>query len=119
MQAGDLSMPVSLQRQSLKIRLREFTLPPIGDGLVLGRDAPVGCSAFRKALSLLVAYPYEHIELDDDIISDILVRQAILRRAPREFLVEFVLKHIKPRMGSEEVLHLDIDAELVIEGDAL
>lgn len=99
--------------------MKEFAIPVINDGLVLGRAAPIGCVAFRKALELLVTTPFEHIEMDDEVIGDILVRRAILRRLPREQLVAFVLQRLKPLMGPEEILHLDLTAEILIEEESL
>jgi hypothetical protein len=86
---------------------------------VLGREAPIGCAAFKKALELLVVSPFEHIELDDDVIADILVRRVFLRRLPKEYLVQFVLQRIKPLMGSEEIMQLDLSAEILIQDETL
>jgi hypothetical protein len=69
----------------------------------------------RRALELLVKSPFEHIELaDDDIISDILVRKALLRRVPKGDLIDFVLTHIKPLLGAEEVLQVDVDVNVFL-----
>lgn len=106
-------------KQLLRVRVKEFRIPPICGGVVLGREAPIGCAAFRKALELLVVSPFEHIELDDEVISDILVRRAFLRRVPRNYLIQFVLQRIKPLMGAEEIMQLDLDAEIQIEDEAL
>lgn len=112
-------MPVNEAKHSVKARVREFSVPPIHDALILGRQSPIGCVAMRKALDLLTTQPFEHIELKDDIIGDILVRAAILRRVPREKLVEFVRTHIKPMMADNEVLHLDLETEVIVEDHRL
>lgn len=106
----------NVDRQCLiRAKLKEFGIPPIHDGLVLGKMAPIGCSAIRKALDLLVASPFDHIEVEnDDVISDIIVRAAVLRRLPQETLIRFVLNRIKPLMGREEILHLDLDVEVLL-----
>lgn len=106
-------------QHTVRARVKEFGMPPIHDGLVLGRQAPIGCAAIRKAISLLVASPFEHIEVDDAIISDVLVRASLLRRLPKDKLVAFVLSHIKPLMTAEEVLHMDMDVEVALEPRAL
>lgn len=82
---------------------------------MLGRRAAIGCNAIRKSLSLLMTYPFAHIELEDEVISDILVREAVLRRIPKEQLIEFVLQRIKPLMDDTEILHLDVETELHLE----
>ncbi len=106
-------------KYAINARIREFTLPPISDGLVLGRDAPIGCVAFKKALALLVTAPFEHIELEDDVVSSLFIRKAVLRRVPQEYLVSFVLKRLKPLMGPEEILHLDLSTEILVEEEGL
>jgi hypothetical protein len=102
-------------KHSLRVVIKEFHMPPIRDGVILGRESPIGCQAFRRALELLVVTPFEHIELEDEVVADILVRRAILRRLSRDYLTAFVLDRIKPLMGPEEILHLDLHAELLIE----
>ena len=105
-------------QHSLKVRIKEFAIPPIHDGLVLGKTSPIGCGAIRKAIDLLVPSPFEHIEVHDEVVGDVLVRSAILRRIPQEKLVAFVLRRIKPLMGPEEILHLDLDAEVTLEEES-
>ena len=100
---------------SLSVRVNEFAMPPVTDGLVLGKDAPIGFSAITKALNLLIADHLESIEIEDDIISHILIRRAILHRIPKEKLVAFIRDRVKPLMCLQDVLHLDIKAEVVIE----
>jgi hypothetical protein len=103
------------RQHRLRVRISEFRLPPIEDGLVLGNRSPIGHIAIGKALSLLSSTSYEHISITDDVISDILIRSAVLRKISVEAIVAFVLREIKPLMGSDEILHLDLDVELLIE----
>lgn len=98
----------------LRVLVREFRIPPVQDALVLGRKAGIGCYAIRKALHLLMAAPFVHIELDDEVISDLIVRETVLRRFPRQQLVTFVLERIKPLMKEEEILHLEIETEIAL-----
>jgi len=98
----------------LRVQIREFKIPPVQDALVLGRKAAIGCHAIRKALHLLMAAPFVHIELDDEVVSDLIVRDTVLRRFPRDQLVTFVLERIKPLMKAEEILHLEVQAEIAL-----
>jgi hypothetical protein len=102
-------------KYTIKARVREFGVPPIHDALVLGKNSHIGCAAIRKAVEFLVASPFDHIEFEDDVISDIIVRRSILRRMPEEKLVAFVLSQIKPLMTADEILHLDLEVEIAIE----
>ncbi len=97
------------------IKLREFRVPPVRHGLVVGCKAAIGCYAIRKALHLLMATPFAHIELEDEVISDIIVREAVLRRFPRDQLIAFVLERVKPLMGEGEILDLEIDTEVFLD----
>jgi hypothetical protein len=103
------------KRYNISARVREFRIPPIEDALVLGREATIGCVAIREALGLLMAQPFAHIEIQDDIISDIIVRERLLQRIPKEPLIDFVLTHIKPLMSAGEILHLELGAEIHVE----
>lgn len=99
----------------IRAQLSEFSLPPITDGLVLGRLSPIGHVAVGKALNLLTTTSFDHLQIEDEVISDVLVRTAILRKASREQLINFVLQEIKPLMGAEEIIHLDLKIEVMVE----
>jgi len=111
--------PPANMKHSVKVRVREFGVPPIHDVLVLGKQSPIGCAAIRKAIEFLVASPFEHLEFEDDVISDIIVRSAILRRIPKDKLIAFVLSQIKPLMTADEILHLDLEVEVAMEAESL
>lgn len=104
-----------MQRRIINMRAREFVLPPIVDGLVLGRFSPIGQVAVGKALALLMTTPFEHVPIEDDVIGDVLVRSAILRKIDVDTLRRFVIDHVKPLMGPEEILHLDLEVEIALE----
>jgi hypothetical protein len=106
-------------KNGLVARITEYQIPPFRDALVLGREASIGCHAVRRALSLLVKTPFTHIELDDEVIGDILIRENLLRRIPQEQIVAFVLNHVKPMMGAEEVLQVDLDIEVIMVAPVL
>lgn len=108
-------MNQAIIKNTVAARVTEYEIPPIRDALVLGRDAPIGCQAMRRALTLLVKTPFEHIEIDDPVVSDLLVRTSLLRRISQDRLVGFVLERVKPLMGLDEVLHLELDVEVLIE----
>jgi hypothetical protein len=103
------------RRSIIRAQMTEFVLPPIDDGLVLGKESPIGHVAVGKALSLLSTTSYDHIAIEDEIIGDILVRSAIMRKISKEQLIAFVINEIKPLMGTEEIIHLDIEVEISLE----
>lgn len=102
---------------TLRVRAETFRIPPIADGLLVGKRSPIGCAALRRTLNLLVPEPFEHIELsEDDTVSDVLVRKSILLKAPQDKLVTFFLRHVKPLMADMEILHLHLNVEAGLEG---
>ncbi len=108
-------MDVSVESEyNIQVKIREFTLPPVFDGLVIGKEAPIGSAAFIRALELLVLTSFEHIPIEDEVIGDVIVRRNILRRIPEKKFVEFVLRRVKPMMGADEVVHLDINVEVLL-----
>jgi len=111
----DTNMTKKNRHHTFRARLTEFVLPPIDDGLVLGRLSPIGHVAVGKALSLLTTTQFEHVPMEDDVIGDILVRSAILRKISPEQLRRFMLEEVKPLMGPEEIIHLDLKVEIEID----
>ncbi|MCS6913488.1 MAG: hypothetical protein NZ890_09640 [Myxococcota bacterium] len=107
-----------IRKHDLRIRLNEFTLPPIQDGLVLGRLSPIGHVAVGKALSLLSSTAFTHIPIEDEVIADVLVRSAILRKLTEDEVRRFVLEEVKPLMGPEEILHMRLEVDIILEDKA-
>lgn len=99
----------------IRARVSEFTLPTGYDGLVLGQEAAIGHVALGRALNLLSATPFEHVAVNDGIVSDVLVRGAILRKLTADQLRAFVLGEIRPSMGPEEILQFRLDVEIDAE----
>lgn len=83
--------------------------------LVLGVDSPIGCIAARQPLKLLVRMPFQHIEIrDDDVISDILVRETLLRRVKEQSLIDFVLTKVKPLMNADEIMQINMNIRILL-----
>jgi len=101
----------------LHARIKEFAIPPITDGLIIGREASVGTAALRKALNLLIPDQFEHITMDDEIIADVLIKSILLRRLTKDRLLKFVHDQIKPFMSSQDILHLQLDMEISLTGE--
>jgi len=102
------------KKSHITARIGEYAIPPLKDMLVMGKQAPIGCIAMRRAVELLIKTPFEHIEVEDDVISDILVRKHLLRRVSKDSLIDFVMTHVKPMMGVDEVLHAELDVSVFL-----
>lgn len=99
----------------IRVRLRALEMPPIKDGLVIGRNAAIGGEAMTRTLRLVSNEKFDRVVLKDDVVEELIVRQAVLRKLGRERLIAFVMKRVKPIMAETELLLLDIDIELVLE----
>jgi hypothetical protein len=104
---------------NVRIQFQEFKIPPVHDALVLGKKAPIGSDAIRRSLTLLHVAPFEHIELngetEDDVVGDILVRNSVLNKIPRDKLIRLVIDRVKPFMTADEILHVHLEAEVSLE----
>lgn len=109
--------PAASDRVTVGFLVREFPSPPIRDALVLGKRSWIGCVAIRKAIVLLQASQFEHIEFEDDVISDIIARDAIVRLIGRESLIRHVVQRIKPLMSDRDIMHLDVEVCRYLAGE--
>ncbi|MEO1766182.1 hypothetical protein [Thiobacter aerophilum] len=100
---------------SISLTISEFLLPPIEDGLVMGARSPIGPLAMSRALALLSTTAYRHLAVEDDVVSGILIREAILRKLDEGELVAVVLRNIKPFMAADEIIHLRLEVSTHIE----
>jgi hypothetical protein len=107
--------PQGTDEKIIRVRLRSLEIPPIKDGLLIGVDATIGGEAMTRTLRLMTNEKFDRIVLKDDIIQEMIVRTAVLRKIGRDRLLAFVFKRVKPIMAESELLLLDIDVELVIE----
>lgn len=101
--------------KSIRVRMRALEIPPIKDGLIIGRDAAIGAEAMLRTLRLMTNEKFERVPMKDDVVSDIIVRTSVLRKLGQERLVQFVRERVKPLMAETELLMLDIEIEVVIE----
>lgn len=99
----------------MRVRVRALEIPPIKDALVIGRDAAIGGEAMARTLRLMTNEKFERITLKDDIVQEIIVRSAVVRKVGKERLTHFVVNRVKPIMAESELLLLDIQVEVVIE----
>ena len=114
------SAPQSLSsvtaEQLIRVRVKALEIPPIKDGIVIGRDAAIGGEAMVRTLRLMTHEKFERFTLPkDDIVQDVILRSSIVRKLGKDRVLKFVIDRIKPVMTETELLMLDIDVELVIE----
>lgn len=101
----------------LQARIKEFAIPPITDGLIIGREAAIGTIALQKALKLLIPDHFEQVTIDDDIVADVLIKSILLRRLTKERLIKFLIEQIKPFMSPQDILHVQLEMEISLSGE--
>lgn len=102
--------------QYVRVRLKALEIPPIKDGIVIGKSAPMGAEAMMRTLKLMSNERFVHITIKgDDIVSDAVVRESVLRKLREEKLRSFILSRIRPMMAENELLMLDMEIEVVVE----
>lgn len=104
-------------KSRIRAHVTEFAYPPVHDALILGVNAPLGSEAFKRAVGLLVSTPFDHVPITDDVIGSVLVRSSVLRRITPERFLDFVVRRVKPLMGADEILHLDLQVEVDLDDD--
>lgn len=110
------SIPAGVAEQMIRVRVKALEIPPIKDGIVIGRDAAIGGEAMTRTLRLMTNEKFERFIIPkDDIIQDVILRSSVVRKLGKERVLKFITDRIKPVMTDSELLMLDIDIELVIE----
>lgn len=102
--------------QYVRVRLKALEIPPIKDGIVIGRSAPIGAEAMMRTLKLMSNERFIHVAIKgDEIVSDAIVRESVLRKLKEEKLRTFISTRIRPLMAENELLMLDMEIEVVVE----
>ena len=101
--------------QYVRVRLKALDIPPIKDGILIGKAAPIGPESMMRMLKLVGNDRFIHLTIKDDIIADIIIRESVLKKLKEEKLKEFILNRIKPMMSDSELLMLNMDIEVVVE----
>lgn len=118
-QVGDISNTKDSgfsKEEFLKVRVKEFGIPPIKDGLIVGRKAPIGPEAMERCLKLLCNEHFQRLKPDDDVIEEIFLRSSILKKISAAKMIQMILENMKPIMCDSEILVLDIKLEVFLEG---
>lgn len=102
--------------QYIRVRLKALEIPPIKDGIVIGKSAPMGAEAMIRTLKLMSNERFVHVPIkNDEVVSDAIVRESVLRKLKEEKLRAFILTRIRPLMAQNELLMLDMEIEVVVE----
>ncbi len=98
--------------QYVRVRLKALEIPPVKDGIVIGRVAPIGAEAMIRTLKLMSNENFVHIKVDS---ADVIVRESVIRKLRQEKLVLFIRGRVLPFLADNELLMLDMEIEVVVE----
>ncbi|HEX3730090.1 MAG TPA: hypothetical protein VHV47_09820 [Opitutaceae bacterium] len=102
--------------QFVRVRIKALEIPPVKDGIVIGKAAPIGVESMLRTLKLMSAERFARIQFpDDNVISDAIVRESVIRKLGEARLREFIGRRVKPLMAENELLLLDMEIEVVVE----
>lgn len=104
------------QAQFFRVRCSTLELPPVRDGVVLGRAAPVSAETLVETMKLATTETFRVLPVNDDVVAALVIRESLLKKLDPVVVVDFVLSRIKQYMSDSEVLRLDFELETLIEG---
>ncbi len=98
--------------QYVRVRLKSLEIPPVKDGIVIGRLAPIGSEAMMRTLKLMSNESFVHLKVDS---ADVIVRESVIRKLREEKLTSFIQNRVLPYLAESELLMLDMEIEVVVE----
>jgi hypothetical protein len=99
----------------LSLTLREFALPPVRDGVVIGKRAAIGPRGLFEALDRMLPGIYELVSVTGhEVVEAVIVRKSRFRLVERERLVRLCLRHAEPLMDDSTVMEVVVEGEILI-----
>ena len=100
---------------SVSLSFESISLPPFEDILILGSKCPLGKFGISKCLDLLSPDEFEFFEFDDETIGCILLNKRILKRMPKEEIVQILKKNVFPYIESGEIVKVNFPVKVTIK----
>jgi hypothetical protein len=104
---------------NVTFRFKQFELPPVHSALILGKRAPVGANGTARAFQEMAPGLYRLVKVDHSIIEGILLRESDLRKVSEQELVARLVRQAERIMGENDVLHVVITLEVLVEEEAI
>lgn len=102
--------------QFVRVRIKALEIPPVKDGIVIGKSAPIGVEAMMRTLKLMSAERFVQLTMaSDPVVSHAIVREAVIRKLTEKRLREFISRRVRPLMSENELLMLDMEIEVILE----
>ncbi|MBN1605874.1 MAG: hypothetical protein JW940_04545 [Polyangiaceae bacterium] len=99
----------------LGLTMREFDLPPIGDGVLIGRRAAIGPRGLYEAIDRMLPGAYELVAVEGHaVVEAVIVRSAKLRIVQKKTLVDLFLRHAEALMTESTIIRVDLECEVTV-----
>lgn len=96
------------------MQLSTFEIPPAGEVLVLAKRCPIGPQAGKKMLDTVAPGQFELIQLQDDVIDAILVKNHLFLRTDKDSLIKTILEEAKPLMSHYCMMTIKCDITVMV-----
>ncbi len=114
-------MPVMAEAQDhnrqvrLTLGFRHFNLPPVGDGLLVGRRASIGPKALYESMERLLPGLYELVPLEHEMIEAVIVLRSRLRMLGTDRLIPLLVENAASLMDDTSCLQVTVDGDVTIQ----
>lgn len=98
----------------LTLGFRQFDLPPVGDGLLVGRRASIGPKALFESMERLLPGLYQLVPVEHDVIEAVIVLRSRLRMLGEDRLVPLLVDHGVPLMDASSCLQITVDGDVTV-----
>jgi hypothetical protein len=99
----------------LTLTIREFDLPPIGDGVLIGRRAAIGPRGLFEAIDRMLPGLYELVFVEHPIVEAVIVSLRKTRVVPRDRLIALLLRQGEHLVSESTILRIDVDFEVRVQ----
>jgi hypothetical protein len=111
---GD-EMNIDMTHTSVSISFEPIRLPPFDDILVISKKCQHGQHGLTKCMNLLAPDDFDLFETVDDNVEAVMINKRILKRMPKEKILELLKLHVFPEISPGDLVKVDIDIHKTIQ----
>lgn len=98
---------------SINLSFEEIKLPPFQEILVVGKNCPQGKIGISKSFELLIPNGYIIVDnFENDKIEAVFINKRILKKMPKEKILEILKTKVFPYVSEGELLRVDFKIKI-------
>jgi len=97
---------------TLDLEFSNFNIPPSGDGLILGKKAPIGPQAAKIMLDTVSPGQFKLFKIDHKVIDAILIKKYLYLRVDKDLLLETLINEAQSFMSEDCMVVIRCDVKL-------